>query len=1136
MIGAQVTGEHSDSTSVKHLWKIWLGVAAALTVTYFVAPHSSESKLFLYNGTGLLAVLTILYSVKVNKPEPRGPWLWFAAGLSSFLTADIIYYLLELRYGDLLPFPNASDFFYLLMYPLVIIGMTKLVRATSPGRDGASLIDALVVGISMFGALWVLFVDQVFEVDNHSTAALITQLAYPVMDVALLAVAARLVVTGHLKHPPFAFLASALVSLAVADTAYGIANANNNFATGSYIDAFWLGFYVLFATAAIHPDAGLPAKAFDVTSSTQGRLTVVQLVLMLIATMGVRVIDLFWGNEQDRIVTILCSAFLFLLILGRVWNLMKALEKGRDDLRHEATHDTLTGLANRSVFAERTAAALANTERKNQVSVLFIDLDDFKTINDSLGHEAGDQLLLEVGQRLQRCVRDGDTVARLGGDEFAVLLESAVDRNDIVAVAHRALESLSEPVHLEMRTVRASASIGIAMDLADDMDVQDLLRNADVAMYLSKSRGKGRFEFFESRMQDEAIERLDLKADLQKALDDNQFVLFFQPIFDLETGRVTMAEALIRWKHPERGMIMPDRFIPLAEESGLIVPIGAWVLRESTKQAARWRTISGCEDMSITVNLSMRQLYESELFNTLTSALRESGLPAEYLLLEITESMLAIDADRTTGILEQLKTIGVKLAIDDFGTGYSSLSYLRSFPVDSIKIDRSFVNELYRSPTSTAFIEAMVNLAKALGAYTVAEGIEHPEQANVLRRLGCARGQGFYYCRPMAAPAITSLLREHADEDIEPLDAWRRSSEKVQARMFDIEVHRGLVEVAAHAPQIDLLHEELDVPVMGRWPWLLNWAESFEAWKPLMVAVRSAETGQLMACALLAIRERAEGTAIVAMGHGSSICTVLPALTTEAADALAHGIAEVLGDLTGTWSLDLEQIDDLDPVMLTLADLLEHSQVLPELRIPRVAFAAEHRTDNILSKNMRKQLRRSTNKIHAAGLEMTIAFDRGKAITAELIDEVEAVHVSRDRSARRQSDLDRPSERDFWRRVVEGGLEHEWEVEVATLRLDGELAAYVVALLDGDVYRVYDGRMNTDWQDYSPGRLVESAALNRALTDERFRSLDWMNGVAAEKLLVTNVAENRARIVATSGSRFTSVPRRRASELDDVTV
>jgi CelD/BcsL family acetyltransferase involved in cellulose biosynthesis len=321
---------------------------------------------------------------------------------------------------------------------------------------------------------------------------------------------------------------------------------------------------------------------------------------------------------------------------------------------------------------------------------------------------------------------------------------------------------------------------------------------------------------------------------------------------------------------------------------------------------------------------------------------------------------------------------------------------------------------------------------------------------------------------------------------------------------------------------------------MARWSWLETWAQCFDGWNPKMVGVRSTETDQLVGAALLATRERAEGTAIVAMGHGSSLYSALPAINDEAADALAHAIAEMLSDLPGTWSLDLEQVYDLDPVMLALSDILEHAQVLPELRIPRVLFAAEHRPDTILSKSMRKQLRRSKNKITADGIEMTIGFDRGRAITAELIDEVEDVHISRDRSARRQSDLDRPAERDFWRKVIEGGISNKWEVEIATLRFDGVLAAYVVAILDGETYRIYDGRMNTDCQEYSPGRLVEAAALNRALTDPRFKVLDWMNGVAAEKLLVANVAENRARIVATSGSRYVSFSKRRSYDAEPV--
>lgn len=1102
------------------IWHGWLVFAALMTIVYFAVPNTPESKLVLYNGLGLLSVALMLVGIRVNKATPREPWLWFAAGLTSFLTADVIYYVLELLSPEGPPFPSIADPFYLMMYPLMIVGLTKMVRAVRNEDKGdvATFIDAAVVAIAMFGTLWVLFVDTVFETTSHSTAALLTQLAYPVMDVALLAVATRLAVTLQLKHPPFALILGSLGSLAVADTAYGIYNAAGTFQTGLFIDAFWLAFYVLLAAAALHPDVRSPGHA----PNTEDKLTGRQLVIMFFATLGVPLIDLGWGTQADRVVTIVASAMLFLLILVRVFGLMQAIEAGKDRLRHDAGHDSLTGLTNRTLFSDRIAAALE--EPASAVSVLFIDLDDFKNVNDSLGHAAGDTLLAEVASRLERCVGANDTVARFGGDEFAVLLTETPQRRDVVATARRMLEMLHDPIDLGTRNVSPSASIGIASFDENTKGVEALLRNADVAMYLSKSKGKGRFEFFETTMHEEAIERLDLKADLQRALEQNQFVLQYQPIFDLDTGKVSLVEALIRWKHPERGMIMPDRFIPLAEESGLIVKMGEWVLREACVQAASWENIEGCADISVTVNLSMRQLQDTQLVNSLTRALKDSGLAASRLVLEITESMLALDPDRSAETLGQLKTIGVKLALDDFGTGYSSLSYLRSFPVDSIKIDRSFIHELHRSSTSTALIDAVVNLAKALGAYTVAEGIEYSDQAALLEELGCDRGQGFYYCRPLNSAALTALFKENLTDQPEPLEAWRRSSEQAQQRVFDVEVRRGLPDIKAVASDISALNAELEVPVMASWPWLNAWAQSFENWTPMMVDLRSAETRELMGYALLSYIERAEGTAIVAMGHGSSLYAALPARDGDCASALADGVAAVLNEMPGAWSLELEQIHDLDPTLLSLADELEHAQLLPELRIPRVIFSSAHHIDDVLSKSMRKQIRRAEKKIAADGRKMTIAFDRGQAISMELIDEVESVHISRDRDARRNSDLLRPSERAFWRQVVESP-NSDWEIEIATLRLDGELAAYVVAILDGDTYRVYDGRMSTEYRDYSPGRIIEAQALSRAMTDPRFAVLDWMSGVAAEKLLTTNIAEGRARLVATSGSRYLSASR-----------
>lgn len=1109
---------------MRSLWKIWLGVAVLMTTVYFVINNTPESKLVLYNGVGLVSLLMLAVGVHFNKLRPRGPWLWFGAGLGSFLVADVIYYILDIQHNGEPPFPNVADAFYLGMYPLMIVGLTKMVQHVAPGRDKASFIDAAVVGIAMFGITWVLFVDDVFQSGSGIDSGLLVSLAYPVMDVALLAVAARLVVSVHLKHLPFAFIVGAIAALGIADTAYQIKLGNGTFQTGQFPDAFWLTFYVGFSLAALHPSSRVVTPVQD----NQGRLRASQLVVMFFATLAVPLVDLFWGTQEDRVVTIVASALLFLLILLRVFGLMKTVESGKDQLRHDAEHDSLTGLSNRVLFAERTKLALQNRE-DNKLAVLFIDLDDFKTVNDSLGHQAGDAMLAEVADRLADVVAEEDTVARFGGDEFAVLLESAVDRRDAQNVARRALEALSEPIDLGTRTVRASASIGIAMAADEDPDVDELMRNADVAMYLSKSRGKGRLEFYEAAMHEEAVERLDLKADLQKALDEEQFTLAYQPIFDLQTGKVDLVEALIRWKHPERGSIPPERFIPLAEESGLIVPIGDWVLREACKQAAAWHKIAGCEDISMTVNLSIRQLQDPVLLNNLTNALRDSGLPGNKLVLEITESMLAIDADTSAGVLQQLKTIGVKLAIDDFGTGYSSLSYLKSFPVDAIKIDRSFINELHRSSTSSALVEAVVNLAKALGAYTVAEGIEYSDQADLLRKLDCDRGQGFHYCRPLPAPALTALFREHLDEEVEPLEAWRKQSEEVDERKYDVQVREGLSEIRPVAADLDELVADLKMPVMASWDWLQHWSEAFEHWMPVMIEVRAAETQQLMACAMLATQSSGESTQVVAMGHGGSLYAGLPARNNDAAKALAQGIVDNLDAMSGVWSMDLEQLPEHDETLGHLVGAVEQGQLLPELRVPRVLFATAHTVEEVLSKSKRKQLRRARSRITNEGLEMIIAFDRGRAISSELLDEVESVHISRDRDSRRNSDLDRPAEREFWRRVVEGGTD-DWEVEIATLRLDGELAAYAVAILDGDTYRIYDGRMSTEHRDYSPGRIIEAAALGRAISDPRFTVLDWMSGVAAEKLLTTNFAEGRARLVATSGSKkITGQKRTRAS-------
>jgi diguanylate cyclase (GGDEF)-like protein/PAS domain S-box-containing protein len=425
----------------------------------------------------------------------------------------------------------------------------------------------------------------------------------------------------------------------------------------------------------------------------------------------------------------------------------KALE---DKLIHQAFHDVLTGLANRALFRNRVEHAMARSSRHNiPLAVLFMDLDDFKTINDSLGHAAGDSLLMSIAERLAACLRTSDTAARLGGDEFAVLLEGTTP-GEAASAADRILRALRAPIEVSEKQVYISASIGIAGYRAEHATQDDLLRDADAAMYRAKADGKGRYDIFDPNMHTAAVERLELKADLQRALDNGEFVLYYQPIIDLETGAFTAVEALLRWKHPERGLVLPGEFIPLAEETGLIVPLGRWVLNVACRQVADWQArYPGRAPAAVSVNLSPKQLREHSLVSEIRQAVRDSGLRPERLLLEITEGAIMQDTDAALLLLNDIHNLGVRLAIDDFGTGYSSLKYLQMFPVDVLKIDRFFVTNVGEAAADTAVARAIVDLGHTLGLRIIAEGVEHPRQSSHLRVMGCDMAQGFAICRPI---------------------------------------------------------------------------------------------------------------------------------------------------------------------------------------------------------------------------------------------------------------------------------------------------------------------------------------------------------------------------------------------------
>ncbi len=429
-----------------------------------------------------------------------------------------------------------------------------------------------------------------------------------------------------------------------------------------------------------------------------------------------------------------------------------------DHLRHQALHDPLTGLANRALFRDRVSHALARAHRsRERVAVVFLDLDEFKEINDSLGHAAGDAVIVQMGSRLRLTLRDCDTAARLGGDEFAILLENVRDDQELMEIARRLADALSRPVLVEGREVDLRASIGIA-EAQEGESAEDLLRNADVAMYHAKAQGKACIVVFEAGMHTAVLSRLELQGDLKRAVERDELVLAYQPIVALGSQRIVGAEALLRWRHPQRGLVAPSDFVPLAEETGLIVPIGRWVLRQACAEAASWPVPPGREPITITVNLSARQLLEEGLLGEVASALSASGLPGHRLVLELTESTLVTREAVMRDRLLELKALGVRLAVDDFGTGLSSLASLSQYPLDVLKVDKQFVKGLDAGDAGRALARAVVSLGQALRLQVVAEGIEHADQEWDLRSLGCEYGQGFLYSPPVTTDAIATMI------------------------------------------------------------------------------------------------------------------------------------------------------------------------------------------------------------------------------------------------------------------------------------------------------------------------------------------------------------------------------------------
>jgi diguanylate cyclase len=755
------------------LWRYHLGGGCVLALAYVYLPIPALR----VGALVMLCVATVaatLASIRLWRPARRLPFLLFAAGEAvGFVAGSLGSSAAVTRAGGSV----AAAALTMVAYLIGIVGYAVLIRARSPGRDRASLIDATVISTGVGMLAWV-FLASPYSVDaSLPLIERILSMLYVVLDVLVLALVIRLAIGGGDRSRAYLLMTAGWLVLVVADLGRAVLVLLGTYDPSSPVEAGWLVAYALWGAAVLDPSVATLTDAVPAPRTGLTRARLVSLAGASLMAPAILAIQALRDQRLDIPVIVTGCALLFLLVLVRMSDLVRENEATVRELRgtegvlraslserdtlaaqleHLAFHDSLTDLANRALFNDRVRHALARARRDGgSLAVLFVDLDDFKVVNDSLGHGAGDRLLREVGARLRGCLREHDTVGRLGGDEFAILAEDT-DLETARMLAQRVLTALGAPFPLVGGQVTIRASIGIAFDDRLALDEAQLLRNADIAMYVAKSRGKGIYEVFQSSMLRSVRDRHDVHAALEGAIERRELVVHYQPIVDLHSGRVAGAEALVRWPRPDRGLVPPAEFIPLAEETGLVVELDRFVLRQACRQMAGW--IADAGPLLLHVNLSAHHLLRSDLAASVAAALGDSGLPPECLALEITESVLMHDLEVAIVRLHELKALGVHLAIDDFGTGYSSLAYLRRFPIDALKIDKAFVDGVAGGPEESAVARAIVALAGTLHLDTVAEGVEHPEQATALAELGCHLAQGFHFSRPVPAADLAARL------------------------------------------------------------------------------------------------------------------------------------------------------------------------------------------------------------------------------------------------------------------------------------------------------------------------------------------------------------------------------------------
>jgi diguanylate cyclase (GGDEF)-like protein len=786
---------------------VLLGTGA---IVFFIQNQALKTNLInlTFPFWNLFAAFSLLVAAKrsaVVSSRLSLAWFVLASAQFCYTIGDVIWSVFETGLGQD-PFPSLADGFYVAYYPLFLLGILLLpVKRLSRMNYLKSLIDISIVMLSALLAFSLYLLGPlVVSGSDESLLLQLLSLAYPMGDlVLLLALLMLLFRKPDGQHPtPLLLIVAGAAFLILSDSLYGYQSIIGNYTTGGLADLGWTIAYLLFTCAGVfqalfvqpktHQPRTLPALAnnygindrviyFPYTWLIAAYLLLIQsyyyetlldyswIAIVVGAVIGlVLARQILTMTENNNLFLELSEAFS--LVRRQTLNLrnlnqdlqieISERKRAEEKLAHDALHDSLTDLPNRSLFLNRLKHAIEVGKRRSYFSfaVLFLDIDHFKVVNDSLGHSAGDQLLLTVSHRLSACVRGSDTVARLGGDEFVILLEDSGGLDDVIKVAGRIQEELQKPIDLGAKKAFVSASIGIISNLTGYSETEDVLRDADLAMYHAKSQGKARYEIFSIEMRDRAITILELERELFSALERCELALDYQPIVSLSSERIIGFEALLRWRHPERGLIAPAEFIPVAEKSGLIIPIGYWVLQEACSQARAWQIkYPDWVDLTMNVNISGVQLNQPDFADQLAQILIATGLDGNSLKLEITESTylnsLQIDSDS----IRKIGDIGVGFQIDDFGTRYSSLSSLRDYHIQAIKIDRSFISKL-REKDKTEIVRTFIKLAHDLGVQTIAEGVETEEQLRSLKSLGCNYGQGYLLSYPINQAEIEDLL------------------------------------------------------------------------------------------------------------------------------------------------------------------------------------------------------------------------------------------------------------------------------------------------------------------------------------------------------------------------------------------